>query len=101
MLPAEIVDRPKAGFRVPIAAWLRGSMRDMAHDRLLGSDSFVGEVFDRQVIESLLASHGTGERNEDIRIWTLLSLEVWHERFRAQLAPEVSPHRGPTEVRPG
>jgi asparagine synthase (glutamine-hydrolysing) len=101
MLPAEIVDRPKAGFRVPIAAWLRGSMRDMAHDRLLGSHSFVGEVFDRKVIESLLASHGTGERNEDIRIWTLLSLEVWHERFRAHLSPEIRAHRGPTEVRRG
>jgi asparagine synthase (glutamine-hydrolysing) len=81
MLPADIVDRPKAGFRVPIAAWLRGSLRDMAHDRLLSRTSFVSEVFDRRMIERLLAEHGSGARNEDIRIWTLLSLEMWHQQF--------------------
>ena len=86
VLPAEIVDRPKAGFRVPIATWLRGSMRDMAHDRLLAGDSFVSDVFDRDVIRELLEAHGSEARNEDIRIWTLLCLEVWHDQFRGQLA---------------
>jgi len=86
LLPAEIVDRPKSGFRVPIATWLRGSMRDMANDRLLAPSSFVTEVFDRKVIAELLQAHGSGSRNEDIRIWTLLCLEVWHEQFRGQLA---------------
>lgn len=86
LLPAEIVDRPKAGFRVPIATWLRGSMRDMAYDRLLAADAFVTGVFDRRVIQELLESHESGARNEDIRIWTLLSLEVWYDQFRGQLA---------------
>jgi len=86
VLPAEIVDRPKAGFRVPLARWFRGSMREMASDRLLASSSFVTEVFDRRVIEDLLEAHGSGRRNEDIRIWTLLCLEVWHEQFRKNLA---------------
>jgi asparagine synthase (glutamine-hydrolysing) len=86
LLPAGIVDRPKAGFRVPIANWLRGSMRDMAYDRLLAADSFVSGVFDRRVVEGLLESHGSGLRNEDIRIWTLLCLEVWHDQFRGELA---------------
>jgi len=86
LLPAEIVDRPKAGFRVPIANWLRGSMRDMAHDRLLAANSFVAGVFERSVIQDLLDAHASGSRNEDIRIWTLLCLEVWHEQFRGHLA---------------
>jgi len=86
VLPAEIVDRPKAGFRVPIATWFRGSMRDMAHDRLLAATSFVTEVFDRKAIEGLLDAHGSGRRNEDIRIWTLMCLEVWHEQFRGELS---------------
>jgi len=86
LLPAEIVDRPKAGFRVPIANWLRGSMRDMAHDRLLAANSFVTEVFERSVVQELLDAHESGSRNEDIRIWTLLCLEVWYEQFRGHLA---------------
>lgn len=85
LLPAEIVDRKKAGFRVPLANWLRGSMRDMAYDRLLAADSFVTAVFDRRVVQELLEAHESGSRNEDIRIWTLLCLEVWHDQFRGHL----------------
>jgi asparagine synthase (glutamine-hydrolysing) len=87
LLPPDIVDRPKAGFRVPLGAWFRGSLRDMARDRLLGHDSFVSDVFDRGAVASLLDAHESGQRNEGIRIWTLLCLEVWYEQFRPALAP--------------
>jgi asparagine synthase (glutamine-hydrolysing) len=90
MLPADIVDRPKAGFRVPIASWLRGSMRELAHDRLLGRSSFVSTIFDRRVIEGLLSAHTAGARNEDIRLWTLLSLEMWHDQFADRLTDQTS-----------
>jgi asparagine synthase (glutamine-hydrolysing) len=98
VLPSEIVDRRKAGFRVPIATWLRGSMRDMAYDRLLSGDSFVSNVFDRRVVQELLDAHGSGARNEDIRIWTLLCLEVWHDQFRGQLAGPSSDARAAPAV---
>ena len=101
VLPAEIVDRPKAGFRVPIATWFRGSMREMAFDSLLAPTSFVTEVFDRRVIEALLESHGSGLRNEDIRIWTLLCLEVWHQQFRGHLAGASSDMPSRSAVRHG
>jgi asparagine synthase (glutamine-hydrolysing) len=81
VLPASIVDRPKVGFRVPLDAWFRGGLREMAWDRLLGRDSFVADVMDRHSIRSVLSSHDLGRRNEDIRIWTLLCLEMWHEAF--------------------
>jgi asparagine synthase (glutamine-hydrolysing) len=90
LLPADIVDRPKVGFRVPLRAWFRGSLRDMAHDRLLDSSSFVAQVFDKSEVRALLESHTGGRRNEEIRIWTLLCLEVWHEQFRSELAGEVA-----------
>lgn len=86
LLPDGIIDRPKAGFRVPIARWMRGSMGDLAGERLLDRSSFVTTVFDRAAVEGLLASHRTGMRNEDIRIWTLLSLEVWYDQFRGEIA---------------
>jgi asparagine synthase (glutamine-hydrolysing) len=84
VLPASIVDRSKLGFRVPLDAWFRSGLREMAWDRLLGRDSFVADVMDRHRIRSLLTSHDHGRRNEDIRIWTLLCLEVWHESFFRQ-----------------
>jgi asparagine synthase (glutamine-hydrolysing) len=86
LLPDDIIDRPKAGFRVPLADWFRGSLGDLARDRLLDPGSFSMEVFDRAAVTDLLRSHADGRRNEDIRIWTLLSLEMWHAQFRAALA---------------
>jgi asparagine synthase (glutamine-hydrolysing) len=78
-LPASVVERPKAGFPVPLGQWFREDLRDVAHDLLLSPSSFVGEVFDRRAIARLLARHDRGRSDEDIRIWTLVSLEVWHE----------------------
>ncbi|RMH81496.1 MAG: asparagine synthase (glutamine-hydrolyzing) [Actinomyces sp.] len=80
-LPAEIVDRRKVGFRVPLDAWFRSGLRTMAADLLLSPDSFAAEVFDRRAVSRLLEDHERGRRDEQIRLWTLLSLEVWHQRF--------------------
>ena len=82
-LPAEIVDRRKVGFRVPLDAWFRTSLRDSVRDRLTGSGSFVADTFDRRAISDILDRHESGTFNEEIRIWTLMSLEVWHETFFA------------------
>jgi asparagine synthase (glutamine-hydrolysing) len=84
-LPDEIVDRAKSGFRVPLDSWLRGGLRTMAHDLLTGPSSFVDHVFDGAAVRTLLARHGCGRRDEQSRIWTLLSLEVWHRELRTRL----------------
>jgi asparagine synthase (glutamine-hydrolysing) len=80
-LPPEIIDRRKVGFRVPLDVWFRQGLREMSNDLLLGPNSFVGQLMDHKVISRLLTDHDRGRRNEEIRIWTLLSLEVWHREF--------------------
>jgi asparagine synthase (glutamine-hydrolysing) len=85
-LPAEIVDRPKVGFKVPLDDWFRGSLREMAFDLLTGPSSFVGATFDPTLVAALLARHAAGERDEQSRIWTLLSLEVWHRSVIQKVA---------------
>jgi asparagine synthase (glutamine-hydrolysing) len=85
-LPTTITDRRKVGFRVPLDTWFRGHLRELARDQLLASDSFVGNTLDRQAVAELLDSHEAGRRDESIRIWTLLSLEVWHQTFFRQPA---------------
>lgn len=85
-LPGQIVDRRKVGFRVPLDAWFRTSLRDSVFDRLTGRDSFVGEVFDRPAVRLLLQRHDSGVFNEEIRIWTLMSLQVWYDTFFSKTA---------------
>jgi asparagine synthase (glutamine-hydrolysing) len=78
-LPAGVVDRPKIGFRVPLDRWFRAELRDMAWDRLTGTESWVGQTLDRVAVRALLERHQSGAANEEARLWTLLCLEVWHD----------------------
>jgi asparagine synthase (glutamine-hydrolysing) len=80
-IPAEVVDRRKVGFRVPLESWFRSDLRDSMWDRLTGADSFVAQNFDRNAVRELLTRHESGQFNEESRIWTLMSLEIWHETF--------------------
>jgi asparagine synthase (glutamine-hydrolysing) len=80
-LPADVVDRPKVGFKVPLDRWFRHGLRDMAFDLLTGPSSYVGNNFDTAMVSNLLTSHSRGDSDEESRIWTLLSLEVWHREL--------------------
>jgi asparagine synthase (glutamine-hydrolysing) len=97
-LPANIVDRKKVGFRVPLDEWFRQGLREYAHDLLLGGDSFVSRYLARAPIERMLQDHASGRRNEELRLWTLLGFEVWHraclrgqdDRFVTRPAPAAA-----------
>jgi asparagine synthase (glutamine-hydrolysing) len=80
-LPGSIVNRRKVGFRVPLDAWFRGGLEGFAWDSLTSQDSFANRMFDRALVRQLLERHRNGRVNEEIRIWTLLCLEVWYMEF--------------------
>jgi asparagine synthase (glutamine-hydrolysing) len=82
-LPHEIVERPKVGFTVPLDDWFRGRLRGFVREALLSADGFVGSTFDRAAVAAVVRRHLSGESDEQLRIWSLLSLEVWHRAFFA------------------
>jgi asparagine synthase (glutamine-hydrolysing) len=86
-LPANIVDRKKVGFRVPLDEWFRGGLKDYVHDLLLGRDAFVSRYLKRAPIEAMLQDHMRGRRNEELRLWTLLGFEVWQRTFLRGVVP--------------
>ena len=95
-LPREVVERPKVGFRVPLDQWFRAELRDLAWDRLSGTDSWVGQTLDRGAVRALLERHDAGAANEEARIWTLLCLEVWHDCLvRSAAMPGTAARPGP------
>ena len=80
LVPRHLVDRPKRGFGIPQAAWLRGPLREMTTDLLLDQTARQRGWFDPGVVESLLREHDSGiDRNR--QIWPLLMIEVWARRW--------------------
>jgi asparagine synthase (glutamine-hydrolysing) len=90
-LPDAIVNRRKVGFKVPLDAWFRDGLESFAHDKLTSESSLVGSLCDRAQILRLLDRHRKGRANEEIRIWTLLCLEIWHEEFFREASPRSAP----------
>ena len=78
-LPAEIVDRPKVGFRVPLDAWFRADMSDLARDLIFTPNSVTSTRLNVPIIRRLVDDHLSGRRSEELAMWTLLSLELWHK----------------------
>jgi asparagine synthase (glutamine-hydrolysing) len=76
-LPAEVFERPKMGFALPIGDWFRTSLRDMLRDTLLGSDTFIDQVLQRSVVQELIEDHESGDADHAQRLYALLQLELW------------------------
>ncbi|MSO55898.1 MAG: asparagine synthase (glutamine-hydrolyzing) [Acidobacteria bacterium] len=81
MVPAVNLRRPKRGFAVPIAQWLRRDLRDFASDHLRPSRLAAAGMFRQQAIDGLLDAHLSGARDYAHHLWVLLMLELWHRTF--------------------
>ncbi len=77
MLPAEIVNRPKSGFDLPVAHWLRTDLRGLLAGYLLDEVSRRRGLFDQTAIARIISQHNEGKRDWSNRLWALLMLEIW------------------------
>jgi asparagine synthase (glutamine-hydrolysing) len=85
-LPPEVVNRPKMGFGVPLAAWLRGELRDYAYDLLTDRTAGRRGLFRPAAVSKLLREHDAGiDRSR--QLWALIQFEQWHRIFLDVPAP--------------
>ncbi|MFF5207481.1 asparagine synthase (glutamine-hydrolyzing) [Streptosporangium sp. NPDC000396] len=89
-LPAHLLERPKVGFGIPLASWLRAELRPLAHDLLTDATARGRGLFDPEVVDRLLTEHAEGHDHSD-RIWTLMQFELWH-RTHLPARPTVTDH---------
>jgi asparagine synthase (glutamine-hydrolysing) len=81
LLPAENLDRRKMGFGVPIGHWLRGKLQPLLRETLLAEASLKRGLFKPEAVKHLVELHTRGERDFSPKLWTLLMLELWFQRF--------------------
>ena len=83
-VPDEILDRPKRGFELPIADWLRGDLGRFARDVLLDPQTRQRGLFNPAYAGDLLKRHIDGREDHARQIWTLLVLELWQREPNSQ-----------------
>lgn len=79
LLPAEVVDRPKVGFTVPLSPWFRNELRELLGDTLLSARCLQRGWFEAGAIRGAVEDHLSGRRDRARELWTLLTLELWHQ----------------------
>jgi len=89
-LPDALFDRPKHGFNVPVGDWLRGPLRDWAHDLLhsprIQSDGFL----DATGIQKRWDQHMSGRRDCGRELWAILMVQAWLENSSDSIAPRTA-----------
>ncbi len=94
LLPASILRRPKKGFGIPVAAWLRGPLRTLLQDTLEPAGIRAAGLFDATVVHQLVGEHLSRRRDHRKPLWTLLVFELWRRHGRRTAADVPAVHTG-------
>jgi asparagine synthase (glutamine-hydrolysing) len=72
LVPSAIMDRPKMGFSVPVASWLRGPLRSWAEERIEDPRLFENGLLEQEAVRSLFRLHLSGTRDVHPLLWAIL-----------------------------
>jgi asparagine synthase (glutamine-hydrolysing) len=93
-VPASVIHRPKMGFSIPLAGWLRRDLRELGRDLLLSDRAAGRGYFVASEVRRLWEDHQRGARNHAQHLWALMMLELWHRLFVDQAPAAVETGRG-------
>lgn len=76
-VPAQLFNRPKMGFAIPLNNWLRGPLKDWAHDLLTEKNLMEQGLFDAKSIQMMWQAHLNGKNRFSSLLWTILMFQAW------------------------
>lgn len=76
-VPSELIERPKKGFSVPLAQWLRGPLRDWAEALLDASRLHQDGVFLAEAVRLKWQEHLAGRYDWSKHLWSILMFQAW------------------------
>jgi asparagine synthase (glutamine-hydrolysing) len=86
-LPNDLLYRPKMGFSVPLAAWLRGPLAQRLQDSVLGPRLLDTGYFDQKTIAKMVKLHQRGQRDFSAPLWSLLMFDAFLANAGASAPP--------------
>jgi len=80
-VPRQLVDRPKQGFAVPKAHWLRNELREWADDLLSERELQKSGVFNTNLIRQKWNAHLFTEHDYSFHLWSVLMFQAWYRKY--------------------
>ena len=76
-VPRELVDRPKAGFAVPVGEWIKGPLRGWAEELLNPRVLRTQGWFDADLVSERWRDHLSGQRDSAAALWAVMMFQAW------------------------
>ncbi|CAM5200147.1 asparagine synthase (glutamine-hydrolyzing) OS=Castellaniella defragrans OX=75697 GN=HNR28_002301 PE=3 SV=1 [Castellaniella denitrificans] len=76
-VPRDLIDRPKAGFEVPLGDWLRGPLKLWAQSLLAPDKIRLQGYLNEKVIGKMWEQHQTGRYDRSLYLWNILMFQAW------------------------
>ncbi len=81
-VPADLIERPKMGFEVPVGLWLRGPLREWAEDLLDPTRLKEGSFLNAALVRQTWAEHQSARFNWGLPLWNVLMFLAWQNGQR-------------------
>lgn len=81
LLPGEVLAKPKTGFGIPLASWLKKQDGKILRETLLTEKSLRRGFFNPAFLQQMVAEQISGQHNRGRQLWALLILELWFQEF--------------------
>ena len=78
-VPRSLIERPKKGFSVPLAQWLRGPLREWAHELLQPARLRREGLFHEAAVQRKWQEHVSGRRDWSTHLWSILMVQAWQD----------------------
>jgi asparagine synthase (glutamine-hydrolysing) len=95
VIPAEVFQRFKRGFGVPVGRWLRSELRDYYVDLVLSGKSRVNRFLQMRTVEACFQAHLRGTHDYSGLLWKCLVLEIWLRHVERTFQPPIRQECGP------
>jgi asparagine synthase (glutamine-hydrolysing) len=80
-VPDAILDRPKKGFGIPIARWLRTDLRPLLEEHLSPARIAREGLLRPEAVTALVEAHQSGRADHRKELFNLLVFELWLSRW--------------------
>ena len=81
VLPREVLEKKKMGFDPPLSQWINGELQPMIREFLSPEAVAKRGIFRPEAVQALLRDHQENRRDNALKIWALLMIEVWQRMY--------------------
>ena len=80
-IPKSMMDRPKMGFAIPLAHWLKNDLKDLVFSFINESNIVSQGIFNWNEIQKIRDDFYRGKTEYDAKLWYILMFQMWYDRW--------------------